>query len=112
MRWFLPVLVLLGATCAGTADAQTGQELGKTLGGEACRASSDPVQGRPVEIFCAGNRQSVGQLQIAMRDAPADVAPKRADILAQGQVLMGVRTVSEQLWRDACAHTSGHWRSP
>ena len=103
MNRLLLALVVVGAVCAGTADAQTGPELGKTLGGEACRAGSDPVQGRPVEIFCAGNGQSVGQLQVGMREAPfaTDAVARRADILAQGRALMATLTLSEQLSCDA-----------
>ena len=54
-RLLLFVLMLMAAVCTRPAGAQTGQERGETLGGEACRAGRDRVAGRPVEIFCVGN---------------------------------------------------------
>ena len=103
----LSIIALATLMLAGIADAAqpstSGPQLGQSLGGESCHADGALTEARPVNIFCGSNAQSVGSLQVYSLGAglPADVAARRAAVLARAKTIAGALSVSEQLSCDA-----------
>ncbi len=104
-RWpvLLIALLLLLPVAAAMPDvayaAGAGPPLGDNLAGEACHADSGLTEARPVEIFCGGNAQSLGRMQVTALDAPlsGDLAARRASLLPRAKAIAVALLASEQL---------------
>jgi CHAT domain-containing protein len=100
----LLALLFASSMLGGGASAQPSRlQLGKDLGGEICRAGSDPAEARPTDIFCGDSVQTVGHLEVTTLAAslPSDVARRREAILVRGKTMADAVAVSEQLSCDA-----------
>jgi hypothetical protein len=112
MRPLIFTLGLMLSSAGNAAVAQTlasGPQLGKTFGGEACRAGDDLSAARPTDIYCGSASQSVGLLEVGAvaENMPQDLAGRREAIVAHARSLADTLALREQLSCDAGQFAGG-----